>query len=210
MPKIEMLPEHNTREGFFEEHEYVSIRKHLPDYVAVICDVARITGLRKGELLSLKWTQVDFDNARINLRAVDTKNKTARFFPMTSDLREILERHKAETKKFHDLRGNMIPPYVFHRNGRKGQRLLCRMAHCLRKSRIRRKLIHDFRRTAVRNFVRKGVPEKVAMLLSGHKTRSTFERYNILNESDVLDADRRLEGEKPAEQLQNSYNRQIS
>jgi integrase len=98
-----------------------------------------------------------------------------------------------------DVKGT-IARYVFcYTTGQKtGQRITeSGFNKAWRKARVAAgcpgRIPHDFRRTAVRTLVRAGVPERVAMQLTGHKTRAVFERYNIVSSGDLRDAARRLD-----------------
>ncbi len=93
-----------------------------------------------------------------------------------------------------ELRDRLCPdcPYVCHRNGKPFYELLHGWYAACERVGITGKTFHDLRRTAVRNLVRAGVPETVAMRISGHKTRSVFDRYNVTSEEDLQQAANRL------------------
>jgi integrase len=111
---------------------------------------------------------------------------------MTRDLRELLDQQPAITENL-QRRLKVVCPRVFHRAGRPIKsfrvafRTACSEAGCPGR------VLHDFRRTAVRNLVRAGIPERVAMQMTGHKTRSVFERYNIVSAGDLREAAKRLD-----------------
>lgn len=91
-PKITQLKENNVRQGFFERENYESVLHHLPDDLRPIITFAYITGWRvKSEVLTLEWRQVDFVVGEIRLEPGTTKNKEGRTFPMSRELRRVLD-----------------------------------------------------------------------------------------------------------------------
>ena len=191
-PSIPMLREDNVRTGFFEADQFEAVRARLPDAVKPVVSFLYMTGWRMGEVLGLHWRQVDFASGWVRLDVGSTKNGEGRQFPFTTELRTLLEAQRDHTRAVERELG-IICPRVFHRRGRpirgfrKSWDRACKDAGC--PGMIR----HDFRRTAVRNLVRRGIVESVAMRMTGHKTRSVFERYNIVTEGDLTDAARRLD-----------------
>jgi len=187
VPYIPMLKENNARKGFFEHGEYQALHKALPEHLKNFVTFAYKTGWRISEISNLTWNQVDRKQGIIRLEVGETKNDEARTVYLDSEFKEIIASKWAK-------RQNLLP-YVFlnkHGNDRikrfdKAWKMACKEA------KIGLKHFHDFRRTAVRNMVRSGIPERVAMMISGHKTRSVFDRYNIVNDTDLKLASERQE-----------------
>ncbi len=188
IPHIEMLAEHNARQGFFEHEDFEKVRDALPEHLKPLVTFAYHTGWRKSEILTLTLDQVDLHTATVRLEAGMTKNRQARTIFLTGELLEVVQQQR-------EIRDRLYPdcPWVFFSEGKQIKSFRRSWNTACRKVGLEGKILHDFRRSAIRNMVRAGIPERVAMDLSGHKTRSVFERYNIVSEGDRLEAANRLD-----------------
>jgi integrase len=190
-PVIVLLAEHNVREGFMEPAEFEGVAGTLPPDLVDPARFAYTAGWRKGEVATLEWCDVSLERrgelivgGTIRLRGANAKNGRPRLLVLDGDLLAIIVRRAAERR--------LDCPLVFHRDGRpigdfrKAWRRACASAG------VESRRFHDMRRSAVRNLVRAGVPERVAMAMTGHKTRAVFDRYNITSEADLRAAAERV------------------
>ena len=223
LPYFPMLKESAPRKGFFEKADFEALSAALPDYARLPLALGFFTGMRKSEVLNLKWEQVDFLHSTITLYAGETKNDDARVLPITPQLEPMLRERFIKRQPscqyvcWHlDRRGSAVRIRGFRRvwESRCVQLGLGAMVpqtdevtgevlygkpRCDRKAakatpkvKYVGKTFHDLRRSAVRFLVRAGVPEKIAMGISGHKTRNVFDRYNIVSDADLAAARRKM------------------
>ena len=149
--------------------------------------------MRKNEALLIDWMQVNLERRLILLEEEQTKNGEPRVIPLPNVLVALLK--KIEPK---------IGPVFDGTNLRTEWARACTAAGLGKMEEQASEsgwtwfkytglLVHDLRRSAVRNLRIAGVPENVAMKISGHKTRSVFDRYNIVSTEDVTAAMRRVD-----------------
>ena len=199
LPVIRALKEPPPQQGFFEAEQYAAVRRHLPPDLQTACDIAYTFGWRmQSEVLTLERRHLDLAGGRLTLDAGETKNGEGREVFLTPPLRAAFVAQLERVDALQRQRSCVIP-FVFphlrgrHRGERRRDFRKAWLAACEHAG-VAGRLRHDLRRTAVRNLVRAGVPERVSMELTGHKTRSVFDRYDIVSDADKRAASERLMG----------------
>jgi integrase len=193
VPSVPKLPEASPRRGFLEPADFVRLQAALPAYLREPAKFLYLTGWRKGAMRSLMWmrdTELEMGpsgtitGGTIELQPENSKNKKGSRLRLKGELLEVIRAVWSDRKP--------ECPFIFHNDGlpigdfRKAWKAACKAAN------LNGLLVHDLRRSCARNLVRAGVPERVAMSVTGHLTRSMFDRYNIVAESDLESAMERV------------------
>lgn len=185
MPRFpDRLEENPPRQGFFEHRDYLKVRMHLPAPYRDVLDFAYYSGWRRREITELTWDEVDLAGGVVRLSPLRSKTRVGRILPISAPLRLVLDRRVKRRLK--------SDAHVFKRDGVTVRQWKYAWRDACLAAGVPGRIFHDCRRTAARNLVRAGVPERIAMLLTGHKTRSVFDRYNIVNERELATAGEQL------------------
>jgi integrase len=173
-------PLKNARRGFVEPEAFIDILPHLPPIGQDIAAFAYASGWRQGEVLGLSWDVVDRRTGEIRLP--DSKNGQPRTLALEGTVAHVIE-----SRWLHRTLEDRLVPIVFHhRGGRPVAPTTMRgwWREAATAARCAGTLFHDLRRSAVRNMIRAGVTEPVAMSISGHQSAAMFRRYNITTTDD--------------------------
>jgi integrase len=193
VPAVPRLEEAAPRRGFLEPADFARLRDALPAYLREPASFLYLSGWRKGAMRSLMWLR-DFEleftsdgtlsGGTVTLQAENAKSKRASTLPLRGELLEVIRRAWA----------NREPecPYVFHDGKLPIGDFRKAWASARETAGLDGTLVHDMRRSCARNLVRSGVNERVAMAVTGHVTRSMFDRYNIVAGSDLESAMERV------------------
>jgi integrase len=174
--------EGNIRQDFMEYHHFEEIHKNLCDTLKLPYKICYMYGMRKRECLDLEW--IDINLKKGSIRLSKTKTKVPRTIYVDDEIKKELQEHHKNGKNKRRSR------YVFPQEGKttpvNNNYFYKNFKNAVEDSGFDDKFIwHDTRRSAVRDMIRSGLSEGIAMKISGHKSRSIFERYNIVSEADL-------------------------
>lgn len=225
LPAFPHLQENNVRKGFLEDAQYRKLVEFCPElWFRSLVECGRTYGWRVSELLNLRVGQVDLAQRVIRLEPGTTKNREGREVVMTETVYNLLSAllHGKGEGDAVFTRDNGRPVKSFRSTWERacvyasvGQ-VLCmtctipmdakRCSRCKgTETRYSGLIFHDLRRTAARNLRRAGIAEGVIMKIGGWRTRSVFERYAIVNRTDIADAMLKLEHAEEALKSQLSH-----
>jgi integrase len=182
VPHVPMRPTSeidNVRQGTVSLEDARRLYERLPKELRGIFEFVYATGMRSGAALKLTWDMVDKDCTALTIPAMFMKNREPMTLPLVDEDGKPLYRFVADVK----LRKGPLFPIT----KRELNVTWCTACDALglglyEPNRAYRGLrMHDLRRTALGNLRKIGVPETVAMSISGHKTSSVFRRYSIID-----------------------------
>jgi integrase len=198
IPHVPLLKVENARQGFLSRTQIARLLEGLVDEdVRDFVDWSAWTGMRPSETRRLTWSMVDTAAGTLTVAPAIAKTRRGRVLALVGPLKDIVQRRVQRRRLGCEL--------VFHRvsKGQPGRPV--RDIHLAwRAALVAAKLPltlrpYDLRRSALRNLIRSGTHETVAMAISGHRTRSTFDRYNITSTEDVAAAIERAAAADQAE-----------
>lgn len=185
VPRFPTIKVDNARQGFIEPADFERLHAELPAELKDFATFLYWSGWRSNEAKTLEWRDVDTVQGEIRLRSQNSKTSQARTLPLFGAIKELIERRGAESGR--------PDSYVLCRaNGRPLGQIIRTWKNAAARAGLGHLTSHDLRRSAIRNLVRSGVSQHVAMAWSGHRTASIFARYDITSGSDLANAADRL------------------
>jgi integrase len=204
VPSFPIVDEsYNVRQGFLSFEGYGKVREQLPISLRPLFVCAFHVSTRKGELLNIRWSQVDLAEGLIVLSRFDTKNKTGRALPIYGDMVDVLKEQKQiRDEQFPECDHVFFwqPEDVMLSHG--GARTIPgspikefkkSWLSSVTAAGFPKLLFHDLRRTAERNMTKAGMDQTMRMRISGHKTPSMSTRYNIIVADDIAEEKKRMD-----------------
>ena len=196
---VKLFQENNSRVRYLTEEEEGRLFEALPEELMPLIAVALHTGLRKGELLHLKWEDVDFHSGTLTIAR--SKHGETRRVPMNSLVREVLTSLRREqiqaAKASMEGEREILSAYVFCTPGGSFWHNLNRKWYpALRRAALKDFRFHDLRHTFCSRLAMAGADLLTIKELAGHKTLSMTLRYSHLSPSHQRQAVERLVGDR--------------
>jgi integrase len=209
---VSLEREHNERDRVLSAEEFVLLYQAAEDWLKPMLLIAYYTGMRKGEIRTLRWDQLDLKTGMLRLKSGDTKTGEGRVVPLNQTLTTLL---KSATRYLNCPWVFVNPAYMdawqdnpervdprYHPTS-----ITHAFMRACQKADVRNAAFHDLRHTFATNARRAGIDYFRIMAMTGHKTMAVFKRYNTVDEADLRDAMQLLESRTATKTATDAINR---